>query len=200
MTTATLVRPAERWPDTVRGRLAERRLLARRNRLLARQDRLTGRLAELRDIAELAGQAGAVIEAGWIQRGWYHYAPQDHASENRAPEDRAREAGRADRPIVGACLVGAIVHAAGGPQAFNTQLVQRSLDLTWNTLYGVSGDSLAWCPAPSVRTNHLRDLTRWNDQPSRTSDEVRDLLAATEAEAGWLSDLIRAQRLAVVSS
>ena len=87
------------------------------------------------------------------------------------------------------------MHAAGGPQAFNTQLVQRSLDLTWNTLYGVAGDSLAGCPAPSVRTSHLRDLTRWNDRPSRTRDEVLDLLAATEAETGRLSNLIRAQRL-----
>ena len=203
MTTATLERPVERRPDTVRARLAERRLLARRNRLLARQDRLVGRLAELRDIAELAVRAGAVIETGWIQRGWYRYAteapenraPEDRAPEDRAPENRAPKDGPADRSIAGACLVGAIVHAAGGPQAFNTQLVQRSLDLTWNTLYGVAGDSLAWCPAPSVRTSHLRDLIRWNDQPGRTRDEVRDLLAATEAEAGRLSDLTRAQRL-----
>jgi hypothetical protein len=208
--TTTLVRPVERRPGTLRGRLAERRLLARQNRLLARQDRLAARLIELRCIAELTSRAEAVIEAGWIQRGWYRYAPEDRAPEDRAPEDRAPEDkasggrapkdrasgdGQVDRPIVGACLVGAIVHVAGGPQAFNTQLVQRSLDLTWNTLYGVAGDSLAWCPPPSVRTSHLRDLTRWNDRPSRTRDEVCDLLAATKAEAGRLSDLIRAQRL-----
>ena len=77
MTTTTLVRPVERRPDTLRGRLAERRLLARRNRLLAWQDRLAARLLELRDIAELTGRAAAVIEAGWIQRGWYRYAPED---------------------------------------------------------------------------------------------------------------------------
>ena len=195
----------------LRGRLAERRLLARRNRVLAWHDRLAARLLELRDIAELTGRAEAVIEAGWIQRGWYRYAPEapqterrrterrrrsaeGPSAEDRAPQERAPRDGRADRPIVGACLVGAIVHAAGGPPAFNTQLVQRSLDLTWNTLYGVAGDSLAWCPPPSVRTSRLRDLTRWNDRPSRTSDEVCDLLAATQAEAGRLSDLIRAQR------
>jgi hypothetical protein len=193
--TTTLVRPVERRPGTLRGRLAERRLLARQNRLLARQDRLAARLIELRCIAELTGRAEAVIEAGWIQRGWYRYAPEDNAPEDKAPKGRASGDGQVDRPIVGACLVGAIVHVAGGPQAFNTQLVQRSLDLTWNTLYGVAGDSLAWCPPPSVRTSHLRDLTRWNDRPSRTRDEVCDLLAATKAEAGRLSDLIRAQRL-----
>lgn len=178
MTTITLIRPAERRRGDRRGRLAERRLLAR-------QDRLTARLMELRSIAELVAQARVVIEAGWIQHSWYSY----RTAENEPDEQRST--------VAGACLVGAIVHAAGGPQAFNTQLVQRSLDLTWNTLYGVAGDSLAWCPAPAVRTSHLRDLTRWNDQPARTKAEVGDLLMATETETGRLRELIQAQRVPV---
>lgn len=179
MTTTTLIRPAERRRGDGRSRLAERRLLAR-------QDRLTARLMELRSIAELAVGARSVIEAGWIQHSWYSY----RTAENE-PDGPARNT------VAGACLVGAIVHAAGGPQAFNTQLVQRSLDLTWNTLYGVAGDSLAWCPAPAVRTSHLRDLTRWNDQPARTKAEVHDLLMATETETGRLRELIQAQRVPV---
>jgi hypothetical protein len=173
MTTMTLQRPAPvRRPDSLRGRLAERRLLARR-------DQLAARLLELWHIAELTGQARAVVESGWIQRSWYRY-------------DEDRRGDRSTRgPVVGACLAGAIVQAGGGPAAFNTQLVQRTLDLTWNTLYGVDGDSLARCPAPSVRIMHLRDLIRWNDQPARTRAEVADLMAATGAEAGRLSDLVR---------
>jgi len=173
MTIITLVRPAATPRRTsLRDRLAERRMLARR-------DRLTARLVELHDIAELTQRARTVVETGWVQRDWYRYQGSD---------------GRSDRPVTGACLVGAIVHAGGGPTAFNTQLVQRSLDLTWNTLYGVDGDSLAWCPPPAVRISHARDLTRWNDQPTRTRGEVLDLLVATEAETGRLSELIRSQR------
>lgn len=178
MTTMTLIRPATRWRGDRRSRLAERRLLAR-------QDLLTARLLELRNIAELVGQARAVIETGWIQRSWYRY-----------PNEQA-ERGNGQPPVIGACLVGAIVHAGGGRTAFTSQLVQRTLDLTWNTLYGVAGDSLAWCPAPAVRTSHLRDLTRWNDQPARTKAEVRDLLMATEADTGRLRELIQAQRVPV---
>ena len=173
MTTMTPVRPAPAGRrDTLRARLAERRLLAR-------QDQLVARLIELHDIARLTGQARAVLEVGWIQRSWYRYA------------EGQPNAGSVRGPVAGACLAGAVVQAGGGPAAFNTQLVQRTLDLTWNTLYGVAGDSLAWCPAPSVRISHLRDLTRWNDQPARTRAEVADLLAATGAEADRLSDLIR---------
>jgi hypothetical protein len=173
MTTMLSARPAPTGRrDTLRGRLAERRLLAR-------QDQLAARLIELHHIARLTVQARTVLELGWVQRSWYRYAVD-------RPSDRSTRG-----PVAGACLAGAIVQAGGGPAAFNTQLVQRSLDLTWNTLYGVDGDSLAWCPAPAVRISHLRDLTRWNDQPGRTRAEVTDLLAATEAEAARLSDLIR---------
>jgi hypothetical protein len=169
MTIVTPVRPAPSAPaperKSLRDRLAERRMLIRR-------DRLTARLIELHNIAALAERARMVVETGWLQRDWYRY---------QGPNE----------PITGACLVGAIVHAGGGPKAFTSHLVQRTLDLTWNTLYGVDGDSLAWCPPPAVRINHARDLTRWNDQPSRTRSEVVDLLSATQAEAGRLSELIR---------
>src|SRR5690348_14313583 len=122
MTIMMPVRPAPTPRRTsLRDRLAERRMLARR-------DRLTARLVELHDIAQLAGRARAVVETGWVQRGWYRYQDPDE---------------RSNQSVTGACLVGAIVHAGGGRQAFTSQLVQRTLDLTWNTLYGVDGDSMA---------------------------------------------------------
>jgi hypothetical protein len=70
------------------------------------------------------------------------------------------------------------VHAAGGPDAATSQLVQRTLDLTWHTLHESARRPVQWCPAPEIRLAHLRDLTRWNDHPRRTSGEVRGLLAA----------------------
>ncbi|HEU5269002.1 MAG TPA: hypothetical protein VFU36_03690 [Jatrophihabitans sp.] len=188
MTMTTPVRPAPPAPrrETLRGRLARRRAMARR-------DRLTARLLELREIAELVQRAGTVIEGGWVQYGWYRYRSAEDAPSG------GHDSGDHDT-VTGACLVGAVVHAGGGRRAFTSQLVQRALDLTWSTLYGLDGDSLAWCPPPAVRFSHLRDLTRWNDAPARTKGEVLDLLAATRTEAGRLSELIRAERLETVPS
>jgi hypothetical protein len=88
-----------------------------------------------------------------------------------------------DRPVIGACLVGAIVHAGGGLAAFRSQPVQRALDLTWHALYGEDRAPARWCPAPPVRSAHVRELTRWNDRPERTSDDVMALLHAVERAA-----------------
>ena len=183
MTMTTPVRPAPApRRETWRVRLARRRALAR-------HDRLTARLLELREIAELVDRAGTVIEGGWIQYGWYRYRGAEEPADSTEHD-----------AVVGACLVGAVVHAGGGRRAFTSQLVQRALDLTWSTLYGLDGDSLAWCPPPAVRFSHLRDLTRWNDAPARTKGEVLDLLAATRTEAARLGELIRAERLESVPS
>jgi len=151
---------------------------------------LTARLLELREITELVARAGAVIEGGWVQYGWYRYRD---GQPSGTVDSGSHE-------IAGACLVGALVHAGGGRRAFTSQPVQRALDLTWSTLYGMAGDSLAWCPPPAVRFSHLRDLTRWNDAPARTKGEVLDLLTATRAEAARLSELIRTERLASAPS
>jgi hypothetical protein len=187
MTLTTPVRPVQTpQRKTLRERIAERRLLSRR-------DRLTARLLELHEIAILTERARAVIEGGWVQRGWYRYRDSVEPSD-QGERDQEQRSHRIHREIEGACLVGAIVHAGGGRKAFTSQPVQRALDLTWNTLYGVDGDSLAWCPPPAVRLSHARDLTRWNDRPSRTRAEVLDLLTATHAEAERLSELIRSQR------
>jgi hypothetical protein len=43
-------------------------------------------------------------------------------------------------PVVGACLVGAIIHAGGGLPQLRTQVVQRAMDLTWHTLFKTRRD------------------------------------------------------------
>jgi hypothetical protein len=62
--------------------------------------------------------------------------------------------------------------------------VQRAFDLTWHTLFGDRDSPVRYCPAPAVRTAHLRDLIRWNDDPHRTVAEVAALLQAVEQAAG----------------
>jgi hypothetical protein len=82
------------------------------------------------------------------------------------------------------CLVGGIVQAGGGLAAVHSQPVQRALDLTWHTLFRSERESIEFCPAPTLRAAHVRDLTWWNDRPHRTADDVTALLGAAAGAAG----------------
>jgi len=118
-------------------------------------------------------QAAVVVSAGWVQNAWFSVVDGRGGVVNLT----AYDVDRADRePVSGACLVGGIVHAAGGPRAVRSQLVQRTLDLAWHVLREDERTPVRWCPAPPVRAAHARDLTRWNDHPQRTVADVRALL------------------------
>ncbi|MEN3269243.1 hypothetical protein [Pseudonocardia sp.] len=164
----------------VGGRLRWRKRRRERQRL-ARQDRLAAHLAELHRIRALVSEARAVIESGWVQHGWF-------ACRDAQGRQHTVNAGNLrsvdDLPVTGACLVGAIVRAGGGLAAVGSQHVQRALDLTWHTLYGDDREPVRWCPAPPIRSAKVRDLTRWNDQPERTPEDVMALLHAVERAAG----------------
>lgn len=141
-------------------------------RRLRRVDTLSARLAELHAIDDLLVRADAVVSAGWVQDAWFTVAG---AGGERTVT--AYDLGLAtDHPVTGACLVGAVVHAAGGPASVRSQLLQRTLDLTWHALREDPHRAVAWCPAPNVRTMNVLDLTRWNDVPHRTQRDVLALL------------------------
>jgi hypothetical protein len=182
----TIPRVASLHPS---GRLGSPRLDRAERRRRAEQDRLTARLAELHHIRALIDEAIAVVGRGWLQHDWF--AVTDSRGQ------RVRIAARdihvvTARPVSDACLVGAIVHAGGGPAAAHTQLVQRTLDLTWHTLYEDEHEPVRWCPAPPIRMAHVRDLTRWNDRPGRTADEVTALLRSATRTVGKQAALVRA--------
>jgi hypothetical protein len=162
----------------------------RRERLrLARQDRLTAQLAELHHIQTLIADARTLVASGWVQDGWFAYR------DERGQQCTVRGMnlhGMADRPVTGACLVGAIAHAGGGLAALRTAPVQRALDVTWQTLYRDQHKPGHWCPVPTVRTNHVRDLTRWNDHSGRLPDEVTGLLHTAEQAAAAQIERLRA--------
>ena len=65
----------------------------------------------------------------------------------------------------------------------DTQLVQRTFDLTWHTLHRRPTDPVGWCPAPPIRAQQLRDLVQWNDRPGRTGTDVEALLQSVEQAA-----------------
>jgi hypothetical protein len=151
------------------------------------------RLAELHRIRSLLQDAVVLVNIGWIQNAWFAVLDE----QGRQRKLGAHEVHLADdRPVSGACLVGGIVYAAGGPDVAHSQLVQRTLDLTWHTLYEDRRQPVRWCPSPSVRAAHVRDLTRWNDHPQRSSLQVSALLesAVETAEA----EIVRRRETAVV--
>jgi hypothetical protein len=128
------------------------------HRRLTEADRRGARLAELHHIAALAADAALVVQHGWASSSWY------------GPDGQA-------------CLVGAVVRAAGGPRAARSQVVRRTIDLVWHTLRRDGTPPGDYCPAPVILQMRVRDLTRWNDSPGRTAAEVVALLAATRAVA-----------------
>lgn len=157
---------------------------------------LSARLAELVVISDLLDGATAVVETGWVQDAWF--------SEATATGGR-RFTGHELRPVrpehvEGACLVGAVVHAAGGPRSVRSQPVQRTLDLLWHTLREEATRPVRWGASPQTRMVHVLELTRWNDSPRRTRHDVVALLqgarrgAAVEAERSRSEQAVLAAR------
>ncbi len=164
------------------------RLNRAERRRLVQCDRLAARLAELHRIRALLADAEVLVSAGWVQHVWYAILDDQGGQVRVRAQDIHLMRGA---PVAGACLVGAIVQAGGGPSAVQSQLVQRSLDLTWHALREDEHRPVQWCPGPSARTAHVRDLTRWNDSPLRTASEVTGLLQSAQRTARVQGQLAR---------
>jgi hypothetical protein len=127
--------------------------------------------------------ARAVIAEGWIQDRWFACRPAP--SPFRAQTSQASDG---FGTVTAACLVGAVVYAAqqSGP---GDRLVKAgpALDYLWDAWQetrGLGGTGVAgWAAPRELRMARVRDLTRWNDQPGRTREEVLGLvdLAASRA-------------------
>ena len=170
---------------------AQRRRQRRdQRRRLARYDALAGRLAELHAIRDLLEGAAEVVGGGWVQGAWFTVAT--------ARGDRAVTAydlrTALGRPVTGACLVGAVVEAAGGPATVRSQVVQRTLDLTWHALREDPARPVRWCPGPRMRGMQVLELTHWNDAPDRTQAEVVGLLLTARHTVGVQQELCRAEQ------
>jgi hypothetical protein len=171
LTPTRATRPTDDRP-TWRARRAERRRLRR-------LDALSAQLAELPRIVALLERAADVVRGGWVQGAWFAVAAPGGRASVTAYDLRMAE----DFPVVGACLVGAVVQAGGGPEMVQSQLVQRSLDLTWHVLREEPDRPVRWCPGPRVRMMAVLDLTYWNDAPTRGKQEVVGLLVAAQHAA-----------------
>lgn len=159
---------------------APRALTRSQRRRLAEIDRRSAQLAELDLIISVLQRARAVVSSGWLQRGWYRY--RTAGGQVRTVAQRpSRPAGA--EALTSACLVGAILEAGGGPAQARSQLVQRTLDLTWHVLREEPGRPVRWCPPPRERAARIGDLIGWNDRPETTQSDVSGLLAAAELAA-----------------
>ncbi len=167
---STLIAPVEQ-PTRIRRR-DRRRDRRAEHRRLKRQDRVSAQLAQLHAIRALLEQAAVVASHGWVQGSWFSVATA-RGEHHVTAYDLHRAV---DEPVIGACLVGAVVHAAGGPRSVRSQLVQRTLDVVWHALREDPDRAVRWCPGPQRRMLHVLELTVWNDTPGRTQDEVVDLL------------------------
>ncbi len=159
-------------------------------RRLARCDALSARLAELQSIRDLLAQAAEVVAHGWVQGGWFTVGTPTGEVVVTAYHLRLVDT----YPVTGACLAGAVVHAAGGPATVRSQLTQRSLDLTWHALRDDEALPVVRCPSPQVRTMRLLDLTRWNDARGRTRADVVGLLGSAQRLAAEHGALCRAEQ------
>jgi hypothetical protein len=146
---------------------------------LRRLDALSAQLAQLHAIRVLLEQATEIVRGGWIQGAWFAVDVGGRTRAVSAPELRLTR----DHPVTGACLVGAVVQAGGGPEAVRSQPVQRALDLVWHSLREDAGQPVRWCPGSPARMMHVLDLTHWNDAPDRTRGDVVGLLRSSTASA-----------------
>ena len=130
--------------------------------------------------------ARTVIGRGWLQGGWYVVeAPDGRRRLITASSMTPRSFGEVRQ----ACLVGAVVEAAtwhGPPR----EVAGPVLDILWCALQeqrGVRVDRRHWSTAPAARSARVRELARWNDEPTRSRDEVEQLLDL--ARSGQLPDV-----------
>lgn len=157
-----------------------RRQRRRQQRDLRDQDRRSAAQAELYAIDAVLADAVRMVSAGWVQHAWFAW---DDAAGRRHTVTERNLADLDSREVSAACLVGAVVHAAGGPATAGSQLVHRTLGIVWHALHRRPDDRIDWTPPPAVRAARIRDLTVWNDRPERDRHDVEALLTFARALA-----------------
>lgn len=148
-------------------------------RLLVPAGPPVNRSARLGDVCAVLDGARTLIERGWVQDRWL---------VTPAPAVRRATVTGTPPDVSGACLVGAVVHAAQRHHASAAAIhAAPALDVLWDAWQetrGFDGPGLAgWAAPREVRAARVRDLTRWNDQPDRTRDDVLRLLDLATSRA-----------------
>jgi hypothetical protein len=180
MAVATLDRPVRTEPETpASGRLSSWRDRLRPGRRDAGRTPGTAPAlaAELERVRRLEGttalleQARALVAEGWVQDSFYVVRDRHGETKSVSPFGLLLLS-RTD--VVGACLVGAVAHASSTVDRQDRRgRAALAVDTLWQTLTDEPGpvDS-----HPGARAARVRELARWNDEPTRGHDDVLGLL------------------------
>ena len=159
-------RPVQRDPQVPRPRRTLRSLLP------ARPDAELERLRRLEGAQALLEQARGLIADGWVQDSFY--VVRDRRGQTRPVSPFGLLLLRRT-DVVGACLVGAIAHASAAIDRRERRgQAALAVDTLWETL-GL-GPGPVETAYPAARAARVRDLARWNDEPTRSRQDVLDLL------------------------
>lgn len=134
-------------------------------------------LARLEEVRGVLEEARDILARGWVQDDFFLVVDR---RGRIVPADPLHLGLMPAGSVVGACLVGALVH---GARTLDPRLRDAghlaAVDAAWEALQEVqSGEAGATRPAssPAQRAGRVRDLTRWNDAPGRSQGEVLRLL------------------------
>jgi hypothetical protein len=126
------------------------------------------------DALAVLNAARGAVQRGWVQNAWYVLHGPDGRRQTLGPTCLVR---LDHTQVAQVCIVGAVLHAAW-QQSPRPEHANPAIDALWCTLYG-TGEPVGPVCAPPVRNARVRDLTRWNDEPHRTKEEVLHLLERT---------------------
>jgi hypothetical protein len=144
-----------------------------------RRDPELDRIRQLEGARALLERARALIARGWVQDAFYVVRSRSGETRPVSPFGLLLLT-RSD--VVGACLVGAVAHAAGSVDRRDRRgQAAVAVDTLWQTLAEdpaaeVELAGLADAAHPAARAARVRELARWNDEPTRSREDVLGLL------------------------
>jgi hypothetical protein len=139
-----------------------------------RRDAQLERIRQLEGARALLERARALIAQGWVQDAFYVVRGRNGEARPVSPFGLLLLT-RSD--VVGACLVGAVAHASGSMDRRDRRgQAALAVDTLWQTL---AEDIVPISPAdsvhPAARAARVRELAQWNDEPTRTREDVLGL-------------------------
>jgi hypothetical protein len=144
-----------------------------------RRDQEVERVRQLEGARAVLERARALIARGWVQDAFYVVRGRNGDNRPVSPFGLLLLT-RTD--VVGACLVGAVAHAAGSVDRRDRRgQAALAVDTLWHTLAeDPTRDRLPFLAAdavhPAARAGRVRELARWNDEPTRNRDDVLGLI------------------------
>jgi hypothetical protein len=143
--------------------------------LPARPDPEAERIRQLEGARAMLERARVLVAEGWVQDSFYVVRGRNGETRPVSPFGLLLLT-RSD--VVGACLVGSVAHASASVDRRDRRgQAALAVDALWQTL---AEDTAATSPTdtvhPAARAARVRELARWNDEPTRSREVVLGLM------------------------